>query len=86
MTKQVRRKLVMMQIMNKLDKYDRRIKQMAENAYKLRQFLDTLNKEENTDATHIAEGEGRTDSGATDRETGAPQLDAIDVSETVLEK
>ncbi len=50
MKRQIRRKLIIQQIEKKLETYSRRIQQMAENAYKLRQFLETLNKEENDDS------------------------------------
>ncbi len=49
--KTMRNKVVVTAIISKLQKYDRRIQKMAENAYKLRQMLEKFLKE-NEDALH----------------------------------
>ncbi len=54
-----RPKVFVSQIVNQLQKYDRRIQQMAEHAYKLRQMLEAILKENQADAIRgNAESEG----------------------------
>ncbi len=86
MKRQLRRKVIIQQLEKKLETYDRRIKQMAENAYKLRQFLDTLNREVQDDAIHISEGEGSISGGSADRDAGELDVPNPATPETVLEE
>ncbi len=66
-----RPKVFVSQIVNQLQKYDRRIQQMAERAYKLRQMLEKILEEQR--AIYSSESEGSVSSGSADRDAG--QLD-----------
>lgn len=84
MKKVIRIKLIREQIINKLDKYGRRMQQLAENAYKLRQLLETLDKQENENAVHQDDTEGSTGSGSVDNGTGGAELLDNKTPEAVL--
>lgn len=43
-------KLIRQALINKLATYERRIRQMSENHYKIRQFLEALDQQEKDDA------------------------------------
>lgn len=86
MKRQIRRKLIIQQLEKKLDTYERRIRQMSENHYKIRQFLETLTKQENDDAIHQNDSEGSTGSGSVDNGTGGAELLIVENNEAVLEE
>ncbi len=76
MRRTLRRKIIIQQIDKKLETFDRRIQQMAENAYKLRQFRQTLINQENDNAIRETGSEGSASSGSADRDAG--QSDVLD--------
>jgi len=82
--RQARIKIIRQQIQNKLDKYDRRIQQMAENAYKLRQFLQQLDQQENDNALRETGRSEVAGSGNTNSDTGESQLPDNTPAEAVL--
>ncbi len=86
MKRSLRRKVIIQQIEKKLETYDRRIKQMAVNAYKLRQFLDKLNSEVQDIAIHSSEGQGSVGSGSSDIDSGGINVPDSTVVEAVLEE
>jgi hypothetical protein len=86
MTKQIRRKIIIQQLEKKLDTYSRRIRQMAENAYTLRQMLETILKENQADAICETGSEGSVSGGSTDRDAGQPDLSDSTAPQAVLEE
>ncbi len=77
-----RPKVFVSQIVNQLQKYDRRIQQMAEHAYKLRQMLTKILEEQG--ALYPSETEGSVSSGSAGRDTGQPDVPNPTTPEAVL--
>lgn len=78
---------------NTLAKYERRIQRLAEQAYRIRQFIETLDRheaekaikqEETRDAVHTLGVEAATSARTTDSNTREPQLLSDGIIETVL--
>lgn len=86
MQRQKRVKLIRQALEAKLAKYETRIQKMAENAYKIRQFLETLNREVQDDAIRDTGSEGSISSGSTDRDAGESNLPDSAVVTPVLEE
>lgn len=84
--RQKRVKLIRQALENKLATYERRIRQIAESAYKIRQYLEKLNSEVQTDAVHPEETEGSVSSGSVDNGTGGADLSHPTAVETVLDE
>ncbi len=87
MRRVARRKLIIQDLQNKLQKYERRIQQMAENAYKVRQAIEMFSREAQDDAIHIEGSEGvLSGGGVSDREPGQPDVHDSATPEAVLEE
>jgi hypothetical protein len=84
--KTIRKAVFRSKLEAQLSKYERRIQKMAENAYKIRQFLETLNREVQNDAIHPIEPEGSVSGGSLDNGTGGADISDSAAIETVLEE
>ncbi len=83
MRRVARRKLIIQDLQNKLQKYERRIQQMAENAYKVRQAIEMFSRED-SDATRDSGSEGQSSDGSANRDDGSIKLPDLDATEAVL--
>jgi hypothetical protein len=74
MMKLKRKKLVKAQLENELSKLERRIQTIAEHAYKIRQSIESIDRQEAQRAVHLTNSEETISGGSTNRESGEPQL------------
>ena len=84
--KTIRRSVYRAQLEAQLSKYERRIQKMAENAYKIRQVIETLQREELSHAVHQADQQGSIGSGSVDNGTGGTDVHDSAVVAPVLEE
>lgn len=95
MMKPKRKKVAREWLENQLAKYERRIQKLAEQAYRVRQFIETLDrheieqamkKEELSNAIREAGIKAGSGSGETNPNSGEPELSNNVALETVLDK
>lgn len=82
--KTIRKAVFRSKLEAQLSKYERRIQKMAENAYKVRQVLEQLYREEQKNAVHQSNSAGRIGPESTDQDAGESQLPDNQVADPVL--
>ena len=68
--KTIRKSVYRAQLEAQLSKYERRIQKMAENAYKVRQVIENMIRQEAQDAIHSDQREGKIGGRGTDTNSG----------------
>src|ERR1019366_1300449 len=84
--KTIRRSVYRARLEAQLFKYERRIQKMAENAYRIRQAIENMMREEAQDAIHQGSGQGSIGGESSDAGAGGSDISDPAIVEAVLDQ